>query len=1521
MKTFLKTGALLVSLGAFASSPDPTLYQYWFDNDVASRVNNTRLFEAKSNPLEVDVSGLSEGGHALNFRMANKDLQWGSVMKSYFTVPFAPDESTNKAVAYRVWVNKDIVASGPVSSNSDFILTADMPQNPALNSVNSREFRYRTDEKTVNMNASGKFVCAFQMLSESNEWGIPLFTQFDHSVTAKLPAESVSVPYDYTFAKPDNNGFKAYRFSCTNTSELYLKASQDCCLGLYRVDTSEDSNLSLIKTFILKSGEMTKYSDSTLSNGELVGIIYDTKKDASNPDDDVFLRIMYEDNKLPKPVISFDPETWEVSISCADQRAEIHYTLDGNQPTHDSPVFKNPIKLDKFTKVMAIAVYGDLGDSEVASETIADQSMRIPKPKLEFYGGKDKNEFIFTNSIEGVTTYYVFGNGDLYDEGQRKTFDGKPFVIEDGASLKAYSVKDLLADSEVLSMTVNLNDYVTPSPKLSETKTEGEGEADYKAIRNFIRLSVPEGSAKYRVLPGKQNFDEEEEIIVEQWTSCEDGWIELPGGPFAGNQTVQVFAETNGKARSSVVSFFTDWVKALKPNKEFDNNRLKLSSDMPEGVIKYNIGSYNPDVALVYKAEELPDGIDVSEISMVTAWVEAEGYSASDRITVNTNDYDLASPVIRYEDDGYLHITHDVADVNLIVKVEPEQKLETIAPNHLRFKPEYNTRVEAYATKKGYNDSEVAIMRPVAKPIINVDAYKVTIDYSEGEVYYTVDNLMPTKESAKYTDPFETAACTVRAVAFKDGMIPGEAEPAKVMDQAAMPEIDIIEGYAKLTTSTPDATIYYSLNQGISDGNRKVYDEGLLPDGIDLSDVRTLYAYAEAEGYRRSETLDFFKSGYTLDAPSLRYADGYVIANHDDDSVEIMFTDVDGIVMQPDENNNRRVQVAYNSTIDAYAYKKGYVPSEKVRLDHTDIPQITADLFTVTIKKKSSQTVRYTTDGSQPVATSMVYENPFVVSESCTVRAVAFEGDLIPTEGESCPIGYVRCQRPEKDTYDGRYLTLSVEEGSSIRYVLGQSTTDVREGSVYSGKIDMNGLTLIRAIAQRADAADSEVMEFTPEYYANESVAFTSQPGQVKDAFGWCSDKSRISSLTLHGPLVGTSTVDTGDYEFLRSFPNLQFMDLRNVTDSYIPDGALDSDKLLSIVLPMQLSNAGSDIFGSSNSSLCALEWTSDDVVPEHLLSGLQNSNLLLYAKSATNASKAVENTNGVVKNVIGTETMRAENVTLCHGLPFYAPKEFTANKISFTRSFNKETQIGGFGSGWETMVVPFDVQSIESAGRTLKPFGEENIDMGVYPFWLFSAGETKWKKDNSVIANTPYLIAMPNNPQYADEFVVKGDVIFKSINASVSVTPTEEDMKHAFGVGRYVVGNYTRVSVDEGKLAINEFATTYQNQDYMPGGIFISNERDVAPFECYVESQGAKGIPVFDSSAVDELIGDYGTYIWSESYSICIRSSIAMKIRIYDMVGQLIRIVDVKAGETVRVDDMTPGIYFVGTTKILVKG
>ena len=1503
---------------------DPVLMQYWFDGDYASGVKNTVTYDANSNPLSVDASALPVGGHALNYRTANKFGSWGSVMTKYFSVPVAPDNSSSKPVAYRLFLSDKIIARGEVSDKSGFTVSLDISESTELTTVDSRTFKYFTGEKSISMDASGSFPCFLQMLSEKNEWGAPIVSEISKDITTKLPVDSVPVPYDYTFAKPNNNGFKAYRFFNPKNRQLYFKSSQDCVVELYYVYKDNESNLSNLDTFTLSQGVTTKINVNR--NSEIIAIVYNTPISKTSSDSDVFLRVMFDDNRVPKPEVTFDKDNWLLSMSCLDQRATIHYTLDGTQPTHDSPVYNAPLKLTKYARVRAIAVYGDLHDSYETDVTIKDQ-MKLPMPQLVFYGGNGMNEFILTNSVEDVTTYYVIGSeADVYDESQRNTFDGNPFVIDDSSILKAYSFKTGVGQSDVLTKRVYLSNYASMPPSLLGKKKEGDEDVDVHGIKYYFRLSLPNDSAKYRILPGKKDFQFGEEIVESEWTKCGPEWIELPGGAFSGNQTIQAFTETEGKEHSAVMSFYTDWVVALKPKAEYDNGRLKLFAETPGGVIKYTIDTSSDAEALIYNPEELPDGIDFSNVIYITAWVEAEGYTASEVVRIQQSDFDLLTPTMGYEDDGYLHIRHDKEDVNIVANVSPEQKLDTVASNHLRFIPEYNTSVEAYATKKGFKNSKVTEMHPISKPVIIVDAYSVTINSLEGDVYYTIDGSLPTKQSALYQGSFETPACTVRAVAFSDGRIPSEAQSVKVMDPAHKPEItQIVGGFVKLKTSTPDATIYYSLNQGISNGNRKVYDETTMPDGIDINNAYSLYAYAEADGFRRSETLEFIKSANTLREPTLRYENGFVVGEHDDSSVEIIFSDENGNILQPDANNPRRVKVAYNSSVDAYASKKGYVESRTVRLGCTDAPQISVDLFTVTVRAKSYQSVTYTTDGSMPTASSKVYSEPLTFSESCTFRAVAFEEGLIPAETEPVSIVYSKTSKPEVNSYDGRYLTLTAESGSTIRYVVGDEDANVMEGFVYNGsKIDAEGLVKVRAVALKDGADVSDEMIYTPEYYANETDVYVSQKGFVKSSFEWCSDLSAITSLNVHGSLVGTSMEDSGDYSFLRSLPKLRHLDLSDVTDTYVPQRALDTDKLLSVVLPNQMADAGENIFGDSNSTLCSLVIPGDRHVPDYLLTELKNSNLLLYVRSTNYASNAIANTNGTIRNVVVPSGFsgdyRAENVLLTYGLPFYCCKEFDAEKISFTRPFTKETQISGFGSGWETITVPFNVQSVESAGRDLKPFDSDSGNEG-YHFWLFGADDTEWTAKTSIFANTPYLIAMPNNPFYADEYVVNGNVVFSSNVVTVPVTPSEDEMTASFGVGRYVVGNYQKISKDESVLALNESAVTYQNQSYNPGGIFISNERDVLPFEAYVESNGAKAIPAFDQSTVDELLGSYGTLIWGEKYSICIRSSIPIKARIYDTVGQLIRVVDVSAGETIRVEDITPGIYFVGNTKILVKG
>jgi hypothetical protein len=58
-----------------------------------------------------------------------------------------------------------------------------------------------------------------------------------------------------------------------------------------------------------------------------------------------------------------------VSMSCATAGADIHYTLDGSNPTANAPMYTAPITLNATTTVKAIAILDDLPPSAISSAT------------------------------------------------------------------------------------------------------------------------------------------------------------------------------------------------------------------------------------------------------------------------------------------------------------------------------------------------------------------------------------------------------------------------------------------------------------------------------------------------------------------------------------------------------------------------------------------------------------------------------------------------------------------------------------------------------------------------------------------------------------------------------------------------------------------------------------------------------------------------------------------------------------------------------------------------------------------------------------------------------------------------------------------------------------------------------------------------------------------------------------------------------------------------------------------------
>ncbi len=91
---------------------------------------------------------------------------------------------------------------------------------------------------------------------------------------------------------------------------------------------------------------------------------------------DIFVKT--EGGDAPTPVVAtptFTPaageyyESLEVAINCITEDATIHYTLDGSNPTEESPVFETPLTISESTTIKAMAMKEGYDNSAIAEAT------------------------------------------------------------------------------------------------------------------------------------------------------------------------------------------------------------------------------------------------------------------------------------------------------------------------------------------------------------------------------------------------------------------------------------------------------------------------------------------------------------------------------------------------------------------------------------------------------------------------------------------------------------------------------------------------------------------------------------------------------------------------------------------------------------------------------------------------------------------------------------------------------------------------------------------------------------------------------------------------------------------------------------------------------------------------------------------------------------------------------------------------------------------------------------------------
>jgi LruC domain-containing protein len=144
------------------------------------------------------------------------------------------------------------------------------------------------------------------------------------------------------------------------------------------------------------------------------------------------------------------------------------------------------------------------------------------------------------------------------------------------------------------------------------------------------------------------------------------------------------------------------------------------------------------------------------------------------------------------------------------------------------------------------------------------------------------------------------------------------------------------------------------------------------------------------------------------------------------------------------------------------------------------------DVQTVTISSATSgATIRYTTDGSTPTAsTGTVYSSPISVTTGMTIKAIAYKSGLIDSSVSSS-VYILKCADPIFTPAAGGFdrpttVTItSATPGATIRYTTNGTEPTVSSGTIYSSAIPVNVSMTIKAIAYKTNFTNSDVVSGT----------------------------------------------------------------------------------------------------------------------------------------------------------------------------------------------------------------------------------------------------------------------------------------------------------------------------------------------------------------------------------------------------------------------------------------------------------
>ena len=336
-----------------------------------------------------------------------------------------------------------------------------------------------------------------------------------------------------------------------------------------------------------------------------------------------------------------------------------------------------------------------------------------------------------------------------------------------------------------------------------------------------------------------------------------------------------------------------------------------------------------------------------------------------------------------------------------------------------------------------------------------------------------------------------------------------------------------------------------------------------------------------------------------------------------------------------------------------------------------------------------------------------------------------------------------------------------------------------------------------------------------------------------------------------------------------------------------------------------QLDTIGSNLFHGCT-ALRAIMWDVDQPITAEMFDNESYNNLLVYVPAGTELTHPLVDAGRMVVITDG----ESGAVKLNDRYSFYCPRAFTAESVSYSRSFTQTTGLGS-SAGWETIALPFDVQQVSHPTKgVLAPFGTA-ADAN---FWLAESSDNGFVQASAIQANRPYIIAMPNNKEYG-EYSLSGQITFMAENCTVHET---EEAVSVEGDGYVLTPTYDPIVANDSVYALN---VNSKYGTYVAGSVFVSNKYDLAPFTAYlIPAKGKQAAPYFRIQAAPDVEDEAPLLgVSVKDGVVYVTLAEAREVVVYDVTGRKVCAVQCVEGVNA-IASLDAGIYVIEKTKISVE-